>query len=174
MPISEAKSQLPVKLHFSRALGPTSSAIAWFSAGLFSHVDAEFDGILYGARADKVGGREVGVWPRPPGYEKWKYTLTLELMVSQPKYSVWRQFLLDQKGKPYDKPAIWGFAFGRNWREDDSWFCSELQMAALEAAGISPRLLVASNKITPNALVGVAAALKFKKIGSIPANLFSL
>lgn len=63
------------------------------------------------------------------------------------------RFLRAQVGKPYDHSAIWGFASGRDWREDDSWICSELQAAALEHAGIVPnQLYLAANKITPVAL----------------------
>jgi hypothetical protein len=47
------------------------------------------------------------------------------------------QFLQEQNGKPYDWRAILSFGLGeRDWREQDSWFCSELLCRALEVAGL--------------------------------------
>jgi uncharacterized protein YycO len=43
---------------------------------------------------------------------------------------------LKQEGKRYDWTAILGLATNRNWREDDSWFCSELVAYSFEQAGI--------------------------------------
>ena len=37
-----------------------------------------------------------------------------------------------QTGKPYDLTAIFGILVDRNWRAEDSWFCSELVAAAFE------------------------------------------
>ena len=45
------------------------------------------------------------------------------------------QWAQTQCGKPYDWTAITGLALNRNWREDDSWFCSELVAAAFEKVG---------------------------------------
>ena len=59
-------------------------------------------------------------------------------------------FLKTQIGKPYDHSAILGFALDRDWRQSDSWFCSELVAAALEKAGYFSFCLAApANKITP-------------------------
>lgn len=66
-----------------------------------------------------------------------------------------------QVGKPYDWTAITGLALNRNWREDDSWFCSELVAAAFEAVGaplfaegmcawrVTPRDLTTSLAVKP-------------------------
>ncbi len=58
-----------------------------------------------------------------------------------------------QVGKPYDYTAIAGFLARRDWREDDSWFCSELQAAAFEA-GRRPLLnpTISINRISPGLL----------------------
>jgi hypothetical protein len=51
-----------IRLQFVLGTGLSSQAIAWFSAGHFSHVDAVLpDNRLLGARSDVVGGK-------PPGY----------------------------------------------------------------------------------------------------------
>ena len=62
-------------------------------------------------------------------------------------------FLRAQIGKPYDTDAVLGLGIGRNWREPDSWFCSELQAAALEASGYLPKLSAADNHISPRDLL---------------------
>lgn len=40
-----------------------------------------------------------------------------------------------QVGKPYDLTALVGWLSGRDWQEEDSWFCSELVAAAFEKSG---------------------------------------
>ena len=72
----------------------------------------------------------------------------------------YHDFLLGQVGKPYDDEAILAFFFNRNWREKDSWICSELQAAAGEFSGIFPQLYLAANKITP-----VSCAVAFSAVG---------
>lgn len=47
------------------------------------------------------------------------------------------EFLLSQRGKPYDWKAICAFGIGeRDWTKNDSWFCSELQLAAMKESQI--------------------------------------
>lgn len=141
--------------------GISSQAIAWFSAGHFSHVDAVLPGggYLLGARSDRVGHRPPGVEIRPPAYEKWKERVVMSLEVEPSRAKKFGEFLNAQLGKPYDKTAIWGFAAGRDWREDDSWFCSELQPAALEYSNILPALYAPVNKITPAGFAIILSAV---------------
>lgn len=150
-----------ITLQFVLGGGLPSQAIAWFSAGGFSHVDAvkSDNGYLYGARSDKVGLIDPGVQFRPPGYAVWKQRVVMNLSVAAPVEKRFWDFLLSQQHKPYDSSAIWGFASGRDWRTKDSWFCSELQAAALEESGASPDLYTPINKITPAALALVMSAL---------------
>ena len=42
------------------------------------------------------------------------------------------EWAITQEGKPYDLTAIFGILTDRNWRAEDSWFCSELIAAAFE------------------------------------------
>src|SRR5271170_1819481 len=130
-----------IRLQFVLGRGISSQAIAWFSAGHFSHVDAILkDGTLLGARSDQIGSIPPGVQIREPFYEPWKERCVMSIPATAQKQTAFTEFLYDQLGKPYDSTAIWGFASGRDWRADDSWFCSELMTAALEAAGICPAL----------------------------------
>ena len=154
-----------IRLQFVLGWGFTSQAIAWFSAGHFSHVDAILpDGSLLGARSDWTNGGKVppGVRIRPAFYESWKERVVMKL-ISEPKQEhEFYAFLNKQLGKPYDKSSIVAFATGRagrDWREADSWFCSELQSAALETCGACPSLYTPLNKITPAALATVVSAL---------------
>jgi len=150
-----------IKLQFVRGGGFSSSLIAWFSAGAFSHVDCVLpDGRLLGARSDACGGQPPGVRIRPAGYEAWKQRVVMSMA---PKDSAsemkFYSFLNDQLGKPYDRIAIIGFATGRDWRDPQEWFCSELAAAALETAGLLPALYTPANKVTPAALALVISAV---------------
>jgi hypothetical protein len=150
-----------------RALG--SAAIGWFSAGHLSHVDAVLpDGLLFGARSDRVGGRPSGTWARPPGYLRFSRRVVATLPASEEQHALWRAFLAAQTGKPYDWRALWGFVFNRDWRQEDSWICSELQARALEVAGLVPPLYLAANKITPVALALAISAVPGARVRDVP------
>jgi len=149
-----------IRLQFVRGRGLSSAAIAWMSAGLFSHVDAILpDGSLLGSRSDRILGIDPGVQIRPPGYEKWKHRVVFQLPASEVQTAAFHNFLHEEIGKPYDKIAIVGFAISRNWREEGAWFCSELVAAGLEAASVCPKLYTPSCKVTPVCLSTVVSAL---------------
>ena len=155
---------------FVAASGWSSRAIEWFGAGGFSHVDCVLPesycrqqripiGSLLGARSDVTGGALPGVRIRPPTYETWPKRLTLRVPCTDQQAQAWLDFLLAQVGKPYDKIGILAFMIGRNWREENSWWCSELFVRALEVAGICGDLAVPWYKITPGDAALVASAL---------------
>ena len=101
---------------------------------------------------DEIGGAPAGVQIRTPDYDVW----TRREMISLPSggNDAWLAFLTSQIGKPYDPTAIVAFAVERDWREADSWFCSELQTVALERAGFFPQAIeTPSNEITPRDLL---------------------
>lgn len=149
-----------VDLTFVRGDRIASGLIAWFSAGHFSHVDANLgNGEFLGAYERKVCGIPAGVQLRPVRYDTFPKRVTFSIPVTSDQRTAWLSFLRDQTGKPYDWAAIAGFVTDRDWRERDSWICSELQAAALEAAGIVPRLYLAANKITPVALALAVSTL---------------
>ena len=152
---------MPIKLQFVRQDDISSAAIAWFSQGHFSHVDAVIpeQGLL-GARNDSVGGKPPGVQIRPHDYAKFSTRVVMTVPATPAQASAFYGFLGSQLGKPYDTAAIWAFVANRDWRQEDSWICSELQSAAGEAAGITPKLYLAANKITP-----VGCALAYSAVG---------
>lgn len=154
-----------IRLQFSRQAGIASGTIAWFSSGHLSHVDAILpDGTLLGARSDSVGGQPPGVWIRPSDYAKFVTTVVMEIPCGAWQEKKYYDFLYAQQKKGYDKWAILAFAANRDWREPDSWICSELQAAAGEHAEIWPKLFLTANKITPVALALGCSFLKGTKV----------
>lgn len=150
----------PIRLQFVCETAISSQVIAWFSAGHFSHVDALLDdGTLLGARSDKVGGQPAGVQIRPQDYINFSRRVVMAIPATDAQNTTFYSFLRSQLGKPYDSEAIWAFLFNRDWRETDSWICSELQAAGLEHAAVTPRLYLAANKITPVSLALAASAV---------------
>ncbi len=117
----------------------------------FSHVDVVMsDGRLLGARSDTA---MPGVAIRKPDYAV--FTRVQRVLLPVSFADAWHEetpfynFLRAQLGKPYDWKSIVGFVINRDWRETDSWFCSELVIAALETAGIV-KVATTANRITPN------------------------
>jgi hypothetical protein len=152
-----------IKLQFVCEAALSSEAIAWFSSGHFSHVDAIMpDGTLLGARSDSEGGQPSGVRRRPPGYATFSKCVVMTVPCNDYQACGFYSFLESQIGKPYDWRAIYAFILNRNWREDDSWICSELVAAAGEASGILPMLYLAANKITP-----VSCAIAYSAVGGV-------
>lgn len=145
-----------IRLQFSRQADLASDVIAWFTQGEFSHVDAvmPYSGLLFGARTDHNSGCHY----RIPGYAKFVERVVFSIPATAEQETLFLNFLVQQEGKPYDHVAILGFIFGRDWKQPDSWICSELQVAALEYAGIW-KPYVAANKISPDALALAVSAI---------------
>lgn len=157
---------MTVKLQFVCENALSSHIIAWFSQGHFSHVDAilpDSGGMLLGARSDAVGGQPPGVRIRTPDYVKFERKVIMTIPATAIQEKAFYDFLHRQVGKPYDTEALWAFVVNRDWREHDSWICSEVQSAAGEISLIFPKpLYLAANKITP-----VGCALAFSAVGGI-------
>ena len=161
---------MSIQLQFVSEADIGSRTISWFSQGHFSHVDALLpDGHLLGSRHDWTCSspgvvRDIppGVRIRPPSYLNFSRRIVMTVPATDAQTKAFYDFLNTQIGKPYDSLAIVGFMIGRDWREDDSWICSELQTMAGETATILPRLYIAANKITP-----VACALAYSVLGGV-------
>jgi hypothetical protein len=141
-------------LQFSTEADPVSALIRAFSHGPFSHVDAVLsDGRLLGARADG------GVQARAGGYAPFSRVLRVALPAHDDQAARFHDFLTAQLGRPYDLRAIAAFAVDRDWRRPDAWFCSELQCAALEAAGwFAHPIATPANRVTPADLLLLCSA----------------
>lgn len=100
-----------------------------------------------------------GVMIRPKGYDASPVTapplrdLVVALDTTPDQEDAWWAFLRAQVGKPYDVTAIAGLALNRDWRAADSWFCSELMAAGLEACGYVGKLSSTDNHISPRDLL---------------------
>lgn len=108
------------------------------------------DGTLLGAHWNG------GVLARPRTYDTGTYTkdLIVEIGADQAMADKFHAFMREQLGKPYDIAAIAAFVAGRDWRDDNAWFCSELVAAALVECGwFAHRLATEFNKITPRDLL---------------------
>ena len=149
-----------ITLAFFSGTGISSRAIEWFSAGNLSHVAAVMpDGNYLDSRSDCEGAAAPGVQIRPRAIEGKEEAVRFVIPCTEQQEKLFWEFLHSQVGKPYDVPGILAFVTNRDWREPDSWFCSELDSAALEYAGIVKRLYLPANKVTPVALALVASVL---------------
>jgi hypothetical protein len=148
-----------VRVSAVAATEPSSKGIEWFGGGGWSHIDIMLDdGYYFGARSDELAGCDAGVQVRPPWYldeAKVETQWIIEIPCTAEEHRKWYEFLEKQEGKPYDSRAIWGFVFGRDWREDDSWFCSELATAVGEYSGILARLQARVSKVNPGFCAGL-------------------
>lgn len=150
-----------ITIQFVGAASIGGELIEWFDHGRFSHVDAVLpDGRLLGARSDSVGGAQPGVQIRTPDYAAWNAILRVDLPSTPEMEAKFYAFLKAQIGKPYDKTAIVGFVTGRDWRDSNAWFCSELVAAALEACGwFKWPLIVPDEKVAPDDLALLVSVL---------------
>lgn len=120
--------------------GLVSAGIGWFGGGGYSHIDVFTPaGFLRGSRSDIHLGIPAGYQDRPENYDDGnilRYTI-FTLDVTPAQEAMYWEFSNRQLGKPYDKRGILGFTFGRrDWREPDSWYCSEEVQANCEYATI--------------------------------------
>jgi hypothetical protein len=137
-----------ITLRFVTGHDVISDGIRTWEYGFWAtHTEALMpDGTLLGAHIDG------GVQARPHGYDA--KTMTKELYVQLPataeQTDAFHAFLRAQLGKPYDTLGIAGIVAERDWRADDSWFCSELIAAALCNCGrFPPTLATEFNHVTP-------------------------
>jgi len=121
-----------------RGLGRSSRLIGFWGLGFYSHIDVLTPtGMLRGARSDWIKGIPPGYMDRPYDYERWEAQTQFTLEVSEDQYDKYWRYSDKQLYKPYDfRGLIKTFVFGRNWRDDDSWWCSEEVAMNGEVAGI--------------------------------------
>jgi hypothetical protein len=124
-----------ITLQFATENSILSYLIRRWTWSEFSHVDIVINAdspseMLLGARL------KGGVLMRKPNYAKFsriaRYTWDCSKKVERDFYA----FAFAQIDKPYDWRAIVNFAFHHrhNWKETDSWFCSEYVLACSYAA----------------------------------------
>jgi len=149
-----------IRLQFSRSTELVSLLIAKACRSQFSHVDALLeDGNLLGAsdspKAPVVAGNPGGVAIRPPNYQPFAIRRIAHIYVPQRVEAKFYDLLHSQLGEPFDNSAMHAVFSGRpdtgrNWKDEDAWFCSELKAWALEEAGafdVPP--LISKDRVTP-------------------------
>ncbi len=154
-----------VTLQFVLANAFSSRLIAWWGQGYggYSHVDAVLPtGELLGARSDAVGGKPQGVQIRPADYEKWNRVCRMSLACTDKQANAWDAFLRAHVNDDYDETDILGLIIGKPVMSAGHWICSALQCAALEAAGLMPKLLIEPQQVSPNTL-----RVAFSAIGAV-------
>ena len=122
-----------------RGPGLISRVIGYFGAGYYSHIDVRTpQGYYRGAFENERTVR--GIW-YPPGYEDRPEAYygpalrvtdyTIDVSVGQ-----WEEYWRASNAKlhkPYDYRGLWEtFVEGRQWRDNDSWWCSEAVADNLE------------------------------------------
>jgi uncharacterized protein YycO len=148
-----------VILQFVAGTGLGAELIQWYGHGRYSHVDVVWpDGRLIGARNDVISGIKAGVQARPASYVAGEPTLQVSIPLSDAQSDAFYSFILKQIGKPYDEIAIAAFFLNADWSQAESWFCSMLMVAALQAAGWLRTLSEPCNKIDPDDLLLVLSA----------------
>jgi hypothetical protein len=153
---------MSIQIQFSAQSDLGSEVIKVFERGEFSHVDAiDLNGNLWGARSDELGGKPAGVQIRPKGYAEFSKTAVYDIPCTATQEMQFWSFLRGQIGKPYDETAIVAFGLFQDWHNAKGWFCSELIIAALVAAGVFACPL----SETPNILTPRDAQLLVSTVG---------
>lgn len=154
---------MPVTLQFVQGTNVFDKAIQAYSHGWATHVDAllaDGSGRLLGSQSHAIGAVPAGVQIRPPNYEPFAQVLRVTLPAAPQQEAAFWTFLEAQLGKPYDHEAIFGMAVDRDWHAAGSWFCSEVQGAALEGCEVFPYpLSTATYCLTPPGLLLACSAI---------------
>jgi hypothetical protein len=159
-----------IKLQFSRSTELVSLLIAKACRSQFSHVDAVLeDGNLLGAsdspKAPFIEGNPCGVAIRPPDYQPFAIRRIAHVYVPA-RVEEWFYTLLHaQLGEPFDNTAMHAVFSGkpdngRNWKDDNAWFCSELKAFAFEESGaLNVPPLISKDRVTPPDLLLIISHL---------------
>ena len=141
-----------IELQFSSQKNFASQILHWFDHCWASHVDAVLPNPNAGYEKHNLLGAKLlgGVCFRPNvGFTK---TLRVTLPATYTQTKRFKDFMMAQVGKPYDLNGIYSFMINRDWRADDSWYCSEIIAAGLEKSGFLKYPLYTS-QITPQNLL---------------------
>lgn len=149
----------PVTLQFVESNHPTDKLIQYFSHGWPSHVDIVWPPNMPDKQERLFGARwDHGVAIRALDYENFKRIVRVTLPMTAEQNEKFFTFCKKQMGKPYDFSAELAFAFGRDWRCPDHWFCSELGEAATEESGFWRKIEAPSGKVTPSDYLNLCSA----------------
>ncbi len=145
-----------IRLRFTRDAGFTPWVIRSYTWCDWDHVEVALpDGRYLGARP------AGGVMVRANNYKGPLAQAFGDILANDTETKQIMDFLYAQCGKPYDWTAILGIASHRDWRQSDSWICSELIAAAVESTSVRLFNGANANRFSPrdiyiNALVHLA------------------
>lgn len=135
-----------MRIRFVAGTGWMSTAIRIGQRdGIWTHVDNVLkDGYLAARWPD-------GVTIKPFDYDKGEFSheLFVDIPATAKQNELWEEFLLSQRNKKYDMLAVTALALGRDWRDPNQWFCSELSTRAFEVSTYLPLLSSVDNHISP-------------------------
>lgn len=149
--------KFPISLAFNRNWG--SGLIRRANHSPFSHVDILMkDGNLLGASnspdAPFIHGNPSGVALRPFDYQPFAYRR--QMVLATARGDDIRRMAVTQLGKAFDTTSLRDFvsdAFPgqRDWRLNETWFCAELAVWAMEMGGFwaSKTLTWPRNRVSP-------------------------
>lgn len=133
---SRQRVRADVRLLYTHSDRLASRLIAGFDSGGVSHGGIEFPDHQPGWVLDTTfAHRGVCWWPRSAWESMHGRRLVDDISVSLPDESAAYAWACEQEGKPYDWTAIFGMALLRDWQDEDSWYCFELQIAAAIKGG---------------------------------------
>jgi hypothetical protein len=151
----------PLSMMFNKNWG--SGLIRRACHSPFSHVDMLMkDGTLVGASdspfAPYIHGNPRGVASRPMDYQKFAYRR--QMILETERADDIRRLWVSQLGKGYDGASLWDmvsdqFPGQRDWRLNDTWFCAEGVLWAMEMGYFwgPPPLPWPKNRVSPTDLL---------------------
>jgi hypothetical protein len=142
-------------IQYSSSTAFASGIIRRLCHSAFSHVDIVLpgEGLLGVSGEDHKLGDAGGV--RVRSFTPWTYIAPpKQIRLKTDKADKIIANARSQLGKPFDNGALWDFLSDgpgdRDWRCEDSWFCSELVIWSIEEAGFFPvPLIQPKNRVTP-------------------------
>jgi hypothetical protein len=149
-----------VVIQFSTSTAWQSGIIRKICHSPFSHVDVVMDGGCLGASdqgkdSPVLAGNPQGVAVRPHEYQEFGIRRRAVIRIPTADKQRFESLLRAELGKPFDGEALHAFlstrtSIGRDWRDADKWFCSELVTWALEEAGFfNYDLAVSKDRVSP-------------------------
>lgn len=163
-----------IRLQFVLGAGLSSRLIAWYGQGYggWSHVDCVLaNGLLVGARSDKIAGVPPGIQARAPGYEDWIRSVLIEIPGTESVYDSWERNVTDRIGDQYSQQSILNFITGRYKEDKGRWICSAFATEELVNVHVMDSPPIPASQVTPDALhFAIIAGLggKVKRQTGIP------
>lgn len=132
---------MKIKLRFTTSKSWISNVIRLMTWSDFSHVEFLVDDetprqFSHGCEGYLGSLGHGGVLLRPLDYDtpQRQVLATTVDLPTEMAFAVW-SFAFRQIGKPYDVGAILAMPWRQDWKQPDSWFCSEMVAAAFDAGG---------------------------------------